>query len=79
MVICYAMYCVETSHEVQEDDDADSTARVPIVLAGLVCEGTEQSISACFDFSLGRAPTMCRHEADVHLVCSNGPNAGTPP
>ena len=63
---------------VQEDDDPASTARVPIVLAGLNCTGMEQSISGCSDFRLGRGRTNCRHDIDVHLVCSSGPNPGTP-
>ena len=60
----------------QEDDDEASTARVPIVLPGLECSGTEQAISTCPDFELARVPAACRHDADVHLVCYNGPNPG---
>ena len=60
----------------QEDDDEASTARVPIVLAGLRCTGAEQAITACPDFQLGRPPAVCRHNADVHLLCYNSPDPG---
>ena len=60
----------------QEDEDADSTSRVPIVLGGLECGGTEQTIGACPDFQLGQVGINCRHNADVHLVCYNAPNPG---
>ena len=60
----------------QEDEDANSTSRVPIALAGLNCAGSEQTIGACADFQLGQVGTKCRHNADVHLVCYNAPNPG---
>lgn len=62
--------------EVQEDADEATTARIPIVLAGLSCGGTEQSLEACPGLNLGQTPPACRHDADVHLVCSSRPNPG---
>lgn len=61
----------------QENEKAD-TERVPIVLAGATCEGTEDRLSNCPNFSLGRRriPNTCSHEIDVYLVCSNGPDPG---
>ena len=62
--------------QMQEDADEASTARVPIVLAGLECIGTEQTITACPSFQLRRPSAQCLHVADVHIVCYSGPNPG---
>ena len=71
--------CIQTQRKLlQEDEDAGSTSRMPIVLAGLDCTGSEQTIGACPDFQLGQVGPNCRHNVDVHLVCDNGPNPGVP-
>ena len=71
--------CADSSNwfdQSQEDDDEAITARIPIVLTGLQCNGTEQAITDCPAFGLFRASTICRHTSDVHLVCHSGPNPG---
>lgn len=62
---------------VQENEEA-TTMRIPIVLAGATCEGSEQNLGDCPNFSLGRRviPDTCIHAADVYLVCNNGADPG---
>eukprot|EP00892_Ulva_mutabilis_P011614 jgi/Ulvmu1/8825/UM049_0005.1 len=58
-----------------EDAETAKTERVPIVLAGCTCEGTETSVAQCPGAVIGRVTgSTCMHDDDVHLVCFNGPN-----
>lgn len=61
----------------QVDDDPESTERVPIVLPGLRCRGSEKSVDMCTDFDIGLDVNVCSHASDVHLVCFSGSNPGT--
>lgn len=61
---------------VQVDENRARTNRIPIVLAGAECDGSETSLKECFGNDLGNVGFQCRHEADVYLVCYNGSNAG---
>lgn len=55
-----------------QDDDAETrarTERVPIVLAGADCDGTEGALTDCLGKPLGRFGRQCNHDSDVYLVC----------
>lgn len=62
----------------QEDDNETSTSRLPIVISGLQCTGSEQTIGECPDFQLGQTLPNCQHGSDVHLLCYNSGNTGKP-
>ena len=57
-------------------DVSETTARIPIVLGGSGCLGSEETLDACPNYVLGRAPKKCSHDRDVHLLCFNDLNAG---
>lgn len=65
----------------QENSISDTTLtqRVPIVLPGMDCRGSEQSVSNCPDFDLGLDTEICTHANDVHLHCFSGSNPGATP
>lgn len=71
---CVPLYHVHGC--LQEDDSPDITQRIPVVLEGATCRGNEQALTMCPGFELRGARFSCRHDADVHLVCSNGRNSG---
>lgn len=57
-------------HVKVEDGEARArTERVPIVLAGADCNGTEGALADCLGKPLGRVGRQCIHDTDVYLVC----------
>lgn len=58
--------------------DRELAERVPVVLAGTICDGSEGSLADCAGYSLGRRriPTVCVHSSDVYLVCTNRTDPG---
>lgn len=60
----------------QADENPDITKRVPVVLPGLQCNGSEQSLDTCPDFDIGLDTELCLLGSDVHLICFSGSNPG---
>lgn len=61
---------------VQIDEAAAPTERVPVVLSGAACMGTEAALAQCPGVALDADNNNCGHADDVWISCSNGPQPG---